>query len=425
MNSGKCPFPHDDLLGFLKHGYPYTSQQRNEAGAEGTDKPVRLTVMGKPAILLRGKEGVRTFYDNSLIKRNGSMPTFIQGSLFGNGSVHSLDDEEHMNRKRTFVRVCYDDAQVARMEPMIEEEVREALQRAAKHPEDFYDAMVIAYGRASLRWAGIEGTDAELDVVARRLGEIVEGFAHVDLDHAKSWINRRLTDRWGAQVIKEQREGKRNAQPGTSLFEWANHRDTNGQLLSPKMAGLEMQNTYRPHIAVARFAAFAAKELAERPEWRQRIQKETAERGSLTGGPLARAFAQEIRRTAPFVPLLPSFARKDFEVQGEQIKEGDRVMIDVLNTNTSPLDWEGGAEFNPERFVGVDDYESLEAFIPQGGSKVETGHRCPGEKIAINSLATSIAALCEPGVEILDVPEVDMSKMPTRPYGIKWKYTKA
>lgn len=425
MTTGKCPFPHDDMFAFLKHGYPYTQMKRAAEGAEGTDKPIRLKVLGKPAVLLRGKEGVRTFYDNTLIKRNGSMPTPIQGSLFGNGSVHSLDDEEHMNRKRTFVRVCYDDAQVARIEPMVEEEIREAMHRAAKHPEDFYDAMVIAYGRASLRWAGIEGTDAEHDVVARRLGEIVEGFAHVDLDHIKSWINRRLTDKWGAKVIQEQRDGKRNAMPGTSLHEWANHRDTSGQLLSAKVAGLEMQNTYRPHIAAARFAAFAAKAVAEHPEWRIKIQAESSSRGSLSGGPMAKAFAQEIRRVAPFVPLLPSFARKDFIVDGVQVKAGERVMIDILNTNTSPLDWEDAGEFKPERFLDVEDYEALESFIPQGGSKVETGHRCPGEKIVINSLATTVAALCEPGVEVLDVPEVDMGRMPTRPYGIKWKYTKA
>ncbi|WP_232548944.1 cytochrome P450 [Propioniciclava soli] len=414
MTSRACPFPHDDIVPFLREGYLFTGKRRREVTHADDDRPLWLRVMGKPALLLRGADGVRLFYDASKVKRSGAMPAPIQGSLFGNGSVHSLDDEAHLHRKKTFVAVCYDDAQVERIKPMIEAEVREAMQRWAKHPESVYDSMVIAYGRASLRWAGIEGRDADLDVQATRLGEIVEGFAHPNLDHAKAWVNRRLTNRWCAQVIGEQRSGKRNAEPGTSLHAWATFRELDGTLLDEKTAGLEMQNTFRPHIAVARFAAFATKALFERPEWRERIQAETAERGTLVDGPLATAFAQEVRRYYPFVPVLPAFARTDFEFEGEKVSEGDRLLIDILNTNTGPS-WERADEFDPERFLGVD-FEQIVTFIPQGGSDVETTHRCPGEKIAVSSLATTIAALCEPGVEILpDGLDFSWREMPTRP----------
>ena len=50
---------------------------------------------------------MRLFYNNQLVKRKGAMPSFIQGSLFGKDSVHTLDDEEHLHRKATFVKVCY------------------------------------------------------------------------------------------------------------------------------------------------------------------------------------------------------------------------------------------------------------------------------------------------------------------------------
>lgn len=411
-----CPFHRDDQsVNFLRDGYTFTQKLRRERTGANDDRPIALRLLGKDSLLVRGAKGVELFYDSTRIKRAGAMPTPIQGSLFGKDSVHTLDDEAHRHRKATFVRVCYDDAQVERIKPMVEAEIREAMQRWAKHQESVYDTTVIAYGRASMRWAGIEGRDAELDVQARRLGEIVEGFAHLDLDHARAWVNRRLTDRWCGQVIQEQRDGKRHAEPGMSLYEWANHRELDGQLLPAKLAGIEMQNSFRPHIAVARFAAFAAKEVHDRPQWRERIQAETAERGTLVDGPLATAFAQEVRRTAPFVPVLPSFARTDFEFEGQQVKEGDRVLIDILNTNTSPQDWERADEFDPERFLGVD-YEQIETFVPQGGGDVATGHRCPGEKIAVSSLATTVAALCEPGVEIADEGlDVDWTKMPTRP----------
>ena len=405
----------DESLKVLRDGYLFASKLRQERTHAEDDRPIPTRLLGRPTLLVRGVEGVKLFYDRSRIKREGAMPLPIRGSLFGHGSVHGMDGEEHLHRKATFVRVCYADDQVERIKPLVEAEVREAMQRWKKHPESVYDSSVIAFGRAGMRWAGIQGSDWELDVQARRLGEIVEGFAHLNLDHPRAWLNRKLTDRWCAKVIREQRAGKRHAPEGTSLYEWARHRELDGKLLDDKTAGIELQNTFRPHIAVARFAAFAVKALYENPDWRERIQAETAERGTLVDGRLATAFAQEVRRVYPFVPMLPAFASKDFEFQGEQVKEGQWVMIDILNTDTDPQAWERPDEFDPTRFLDVD-YEQIDAFIPQGGGKVETGHRCPGEKIAVSSLATMISAVCEPGVTIspegLDFP---WTTMPTKP----------
>lgn len=417
MTKSSCPFHGlSDNLDFLRDGYLFASKKRQERGATNDDRPLWFRLLLRPTLLVRGAKGVRLFYDSERVKRSGAMPLPIQGSLFGAGSVHTLDDEAHRHRKATFVKVCYDDAQVERIKPMVEAEIREALARWRKHSDSVYDSAVIAYGRASMRWAGIEGRDSELDKQARRLGDIVEGFAHLNLDHLKAWLNRRLTDRWCAKLIREQRSGRRNAEPGTSLYEWANHRELDGSLLDAKTAGIEMQNTFRPHIAVARFAAFATKALHDHPQWRERIQAETAERGTLVDGPLATAFAQEVRRCYPFVPVLPAFARKDFEFEGERVKKGDRILIDILGTNHDPVSWERVDDFDPERFLGVDDFEAIETFIPHGGADVRTGHRCPGEKIAVSSLATTVAALCEPQVEILgEGLEFSWTEMPTRP----------
>lgn len=415
MTKSSCPFHGlTDNINLLRDGYLFTEKQRRARGITD-DRPLWLRLLLRPTLLVRGTKGVRLFYDESKVKREGAMPLPIQGSLFGKDSVHTLDDEAHRHRKATFVRVCYDDAQVERIKPMVEAEIREALARWVKHPDNVYDSTVIAYGRASLRWAGIEGRDADLDVQARRLGEIVEGFAHINLDHIKAWVNRRRTDRWCAKVIREQRDGKRHAEPGTSLYEWANHREPDGKLLDDRTAGIELQNTFRPHIAVARFAACATKALHDHPEWRERIQAETAERGTLVDGPLATAFAQEVRRVYPFVPVLPAFARTDFEFEGEKVRKGDRILIDILGTNNDPVSWDRPDDFDPERFLGVD-FEEIETFVPHGGADVRTGHRCPGEKIAVSSLATTIAALCEPHVEILDEGlDFDWTQMPTRP----------
>lgn len=87
----------------------------------------------------------------------------------------------------------------------------------------------------------------------------------------------------------------------------------------------------------------------------------------------------------------------------------------MLGTNTDPNEWDEPRRFNPDRFLGVDG-EQVAAFVPQGGSSVYTGHRCPGEKIAVTCLAVTVAALSRPGVELeTGGLEYSWTVMPTRP----------
>ena len=63
-----------------------------------------------------------------------------------------------------------------------------------------------------------------------------------------------------------------------------------------------------------------------------------------------------------------------------------------------------------------DDYEVLAAFIPHGGADVATGHRCPGEKLAIAGLAAAITVLSDPELRILDEGlDVNRRRLPTKP----------
>ncbi|WP_460795519.1 cytochrome P450 [Microbacterium sp. GXF0217] len=169
-------------------------------------------------------------------------------------------------------------------------------------------------------------------------------------------------------------------------------------------------------VAVARFTAFAGLRLHTHPQWRARIAEESAARGALTGGPIATAFAQEIRRTAPFVPMLPGRAVADVELDGQRVSEGGRVVLDILGTNLDAASWADAQRFAPERFIGQDDYEAIEEFIPHGGGSVPIGHRCPGEKLAIAGLATAVSALSDSRVTILGARlDVNRRRLPTMP----------
>lgn len=141
--------------------------------------------------------------------------------------------------------------------------------------------------------------------------------------------------------------------------------------------------------------------LVEHPEWVERIRAASEQRGgTLLDVPEAVAFAQEVRRVYPFVPMLPTEVTQDTEIQGCPVHTGERVVLDILGTNTDPASWDRAATFDPERFLGVEDAEAITTFIPQGGAEVRTGHRCPGEKIAVTSLSAAVVALCRPEVQL-------------------------
>lgn len=407
---------HDDSIAVLTRGYGFGAHIWRRVAQGARSAPLRL--LGHDAVFVRGVEGVELFYDAERIERSGAMPALVQETLFGHGSVHGLDGAEHRHRKSTFVDVAYEDAQVARLTPWLEREWESAREAwAAGDTLSAYDAAVGAFGRAIMGWAGLPGTRAAKSRWSARLAQIVDGFgAPYSPAYLLAALNRGWSDRHATRLIEAVRSGSLAATPGTALDMWANHRDPDGEQLSARIAGVELQNSLRPMIAVARFVAFAAKELHDHPEWRDRIFAESEERGALVGGPLAVMFAQEVRRTAPFVPMLPGTAITDIEISGQRVDAGGRVVLDILGTNTDDRSWAHPLRFDPERFRDVEDFEALPTFIPHGGADVRTGHRCPGEKLAIAGLSAAIAVLSDPELTIRDVGlHVNTRRLPTKP----------
>ncbi|MDF2508003.1 MAG: cytochrome [Microbacterium sp.] len=407
---------HDDSPALLIRGYDFGDRIWRRVRPGARSAPLRL--LGDEAVLVRGAEGVDLFYDETRIARSGAMPGIVQETLFGHGSVHSLDGAEHRHRKATFVEAAYEDAQVERLIPWLEREWQsEREEWLGGGTRSAYDAAVGALGRAIMSWAGLPGTPAAKTRWAARLAQIVDGFgAPYSPAYVAAVANRLWSDRHAMHLIEAVRDGSLRAQDGTALALWASHRDRDGALLPARLAGVELQNSIRPMIAAARFVAFAAKELHDRPEWRARIHAEAEERGELVGGELATVFAQEVRRTGLFVPMLPGRATTDIEIGDVRVPAGGRVVLDILGTDTDEQSWAHPHRFAPERFTDVADYEAVRTFIPQGGADVATGHRCPGEKLVIAGLAGAIAVLSDPRLDILDSGlDVNRRRLPTKP----------
>ncbi|QGU00997.1 Fatty-acid peroxygenase [Corynebacterium kalinowskii] len=393
---------------FIQNGYLFAGKMRRKAGlAPDSNQPVTFNLLGTPSVLVRGAEGVRYFYDTTKVKRAGAMPAFISGPLFGKGAVHGLDGQEHLDRKNMMVNLAYDDARVEQFKHLVAEETETMLSKWGEQEGNVYDDAAIAYGRAAFRWAGIPVSDEEMEERAAQCSRLLDTFGS-PLTNIVAWRERRSLDMWYEQIIAKVRSGEMTVGEDSVVAHLA------ASDLEDRTAGIELQNLTRPTIAVSRFAAFAAAALVENQEWIERIRH--ASNGQLIDVPEAIAFAQEIRRTKPFVPMLPATAIVDGEVSGCPIKKGQRVLIDILNTNTGP-DWDRPGTFDPSRFLNVDG-ESIETFVPQGGGNVRTGHRCPGEKIAVTALSVVVAALCRPDVRISDDQEdttFSWTRMLTRP----------
>lgn len=181
-----------------------------------------MRLLGDDTLFVRGTEGVQVFYDQTRSARHGAMPALVQETLFGHGSVHSLDGDEHRHRKATFLDGAYEDEQVRRLESFLGREWRTELdawldggRRSA------YDAAVGAFGRASTTWAGVPGTAAAKTRWAARFALIVDRLgAPYSPEYLLAVANRWRSDRHTQQLIEATRVGRLTPGTGTALQDW-------------------------------------------------------------------------------------------------------------------------------------------------------------------------------------------------------------
>ena len=137
----------DQVLSFLRSGYLFASRVRRRTGVSPeSGAPVSMNLLGKRSVLVRGEEGVDLFYDTSRMKRDGAMPLFIRGPLFGSGAVHALDGDAHAARKNQMADMAYEDERVAQYKPFVAEEL-EMLIREWTSPGNIYDGTALAGGQ--------------------------------------------------------------------------------------------------------------------------------------------------------------------------------------------------------------------------------------------------------------------------------------
>ena len=389
----------DRTLDLLRDGYRWGARVRAGAGAA----PLRF--LGRRAAVVSGPEGVRRFYDPRL-RRRGAFPAPIRLVLFGPGAVHGLDDAEHHHRKALFLHVLRPDAVAALGRTAQAHWDAAARSWAGRGRVVLHDEAVRVLAASVAEWAGLPLPRGEAERRGRQLATIVDGFGKPGPAYVRAVRARLGADRWARGLVHRVRTGELDPPAGTALAEVARARDLRGRLLPERVAGVELLNVLRPTVAVAWFVAFAGVALQEHEEWRRRIAD--GDEAAVT------AVAQEVRRLCPFVPVLAARARCPQEAGGVRVPRGGFVVLDVHGTTHDPERWPEPERFDPERFLSgpVDP----DAFVPQGGGDVATGHRCPGEDVVVVTLSAALRTLARAAELVPDQDtSLDLREMPPLP----------
>jgi fatty-acid peroxygenase len=355
-------------------------------------------LLGRRAVVLGGEAGARLFYDESVVEREGAVPPPLAWLLFGRGAVHGLDDEPHRDRKAMFVGVLGPE-QVGRCAALVRARLDQVVPGWGADT-DVHDELVVAYGTSVLEWAGVDLPRADLVRLSRTYARIVAGFGFVGPGtYARAWAARRRTDRWAAAYVADVRHGRRQAAPGSVLATIA------GSDLDDRTAAVELGNVLRPTVAVSWLGVHAAAALAGTGPAERSILAEP------TAVDRRWSFAQEVRRTAPFVPALAGRARAAATHDGTELRPGDRVVLDVRGIDLDPDRYPDPLAFRGDRFLG--DEPGPYDLVPQGGGPID-GHRCPGESMAMQLLVQTVAVLAASDTPV-SAGEPDLGRIPTLP----------
>ncbi|ANF24084.1 cytochrome [Stutzerimonas stutzeri] len=392
----------ESSLSLLGEGYSFIPSRCHRLGTDIFQ--VRLLMQN--TICVSGKEAAKLFYDERLFQRQHAAPRMLQKTLFGEGGVQGLDDEVHRHRKALFMSLLSDKAVVELVR------LSEAYWQAAIETWQHRDRLILMtevqtiLTRTVCEWAGVPLAEDEVTQRRDQLAAMIDGAGGIGARHWHARRARKEAETWMVELIRQRRAGALKVDKDLPLAVIARHRDMDKALLNERVAAVKMLNLLRPTVAVARFVIFAAVELLAHPQWRQRLQQEDS---------ALEPFAQEVRRLHAFFPFTAARVRKDFEWRGFFFPKGTRVLLDIYGTNRDARLWEEPEAFRPERFSTWDG--SAFNFITQGGGDAATGHRCPGEPLAIALLVNALRMLTRRmsyAVPAQDL-EIKASRMPAQP----------
>jgi len=391
------------LLGVPAEGYGWLPNRRRRA----PNGIVRTRLLASPVVGLSGTEAVRFFYDEDHVRRHGAVPELVRGSLFGHRAIHTTDGATHQVRRAMFLSLLTDPGGVDTLVDLATAAWDDAVASWPGRPAVvLFDEASRILTRAACAWTGVPLRPDEVAAAAGDMIAMVDGFATLGPRHWRARLARGRRERWLAALVQAVREDATREPDGSAVCAVARHREADGRLFDPQLAAVELLNIIRPTVAVSWLVAFAAHALHRWPENRRLLRE---------GDPgYAEAFAHEVRRFYPFAPFVCGRAVRHLSWQGEPIRQGTLILLDLYGQNHDPDLWTDPYAFRPQRFL--DRPPARDELVPQGGGDPLTGHRCPGELITVALLRALAIRLAQLDYQ---VPEQDLTislrRIPTRP----------
>lgn len=389
--------------------YNLLKEIREEAGA-----PVaKSKLLTKDFITIYGKEAARKFYDPENFKREGAMPKVVLKTLFGEGGVQTIDGEAHKHRKGIFMDLMNPD-RMKEYHKILDKKMKDELDRQNGEFELFNLVRRVLF-KAVCQWSGINlGNldNEEIEELSKNQISMISGAVTSPVDQVKGIADRKESEEWAQDLIKEAREHPVPGKENVALYAFANATDLEGELLPVEIAAVELLNIIRPTVALTVWGALMGHALFSRDD----IYKEL--KGDFDN--LQDSFIQELRRYYPFFPMLPAISLREVEVDGYRIPKDSWVVLDLYGTNHDERSVNKPETFKIDRYI--DDAEEISydeeyRMIAQGGGDFRSMHRCAGEWITLHTLRVFSDSLVNNYK--FTVPEQDweipMNQFPTYP----------
>lgn len=393
----------DSTVALVLEGYDFISRRCRRLRTD----VFRTRILLQPTICMMGEGAARLFYDERRFVRNGAAPRRLRRTLLGFGGVQGLDDAAHRARKAMFMEIM-NDASIRRLHGEYEAEWEAAIERWIRRDREI--VLMHEVERilcvAACRWAGVPLAASEVEGRCRDLAAMIDGAGGIGMRFRRAARARNRCEAWVADLVDVARPAPPTAE-ATPLAEIANFRGPDGRWLPRRIAAVEVLNLLRPIVAVGRFVAFAALALHSHPQARDRIVRGDEDD--------VLAFVHEVRRFYPFFPFAAARVRETFVWRGLRFPRGVRVLLDIYGTDHDARIWQDPERFRPERFEGDD--PGAFAFVPQGGGDPHTGHRCAGESVTIELMATAVHVLTRRIAYELPAQDlgIDRGRIPTAP----------
>jgi cytochrome P450 len=350
----------------------------------------KVQVLGQPTVVFLAPEATRTIYlDREQVLSSERGWSFTIGPLFQRGLMLRDFDDHRLHRRamsHAFRRVALD-GYLAR----IHEVTDRRLARIGGGPVDVYALMKgLTLDIATEVFVGLD-LGPEIDVVNDSFVAMMRASVsplRVNVPgtpfHAGMAARRRLVALLGGLVEERRRAGE-----GSDLLSRLCHATTDDgrPLAADEVVDHMIFLLLAAHDTTTSTLAVMLWELAQHPDWQQRVAAEVA---MLDGGPVTLenhgALAvtgrvmKEALRLSPPVPFSPRGVLADTEIDGVPVPAGTMITAASLGLHRHPAWWTAPSTFDPDRFAPdrAEDRRHSHSYVPFGGG----AHLCIGNHFA-------------------------------------------